>query len=133
MHIDIVTPGGSVLDTSATVVTVPSVLGEMGLMPGHLPIIAAIQPGTLTVESEDGNHVFAVDRGFVEMARDHINVITESALTPEQIDVAQAKADRDKAIASAQSNEGDSVANEGHMFAQRRAEARLAVANLASS
>ena len=127
MRIDIVTPGGSVLDTSATVVTVPSVLGEMGLMPGHLPIIAALQPGRLTVESDDGNHVFAVDRGFVEMARDHINVITESALRPDEIDVAQAKADREAAIA-AQSEGSDSAANETLLLDQRRAESLLAVA-----
>jgi len=127
VRIDIVTPGGSVLDTSATVVTVPSVLGEMGLMPGHLPIIAALQPGRLTVESDDGNHVFAVDRGFVEMARDHINVITESALRPDEIDVAQAKADREAAIA-AQSEGSDSAANETLLLDQRRAESLLAVA-----
>ena len=127
MRIDIVTPGGSVLDTSATVVTVPSVLGEMGLMPGHLPIIAALQPGRLTVESDDGNHVFAVDRGFVEMARDHINVITESALRPDEIDVAQAKADRAAAIA-AQSEGSDSAANDTLLLDQRRAESLLAVA-----
>lgn len=133
MRIDIVTPKGSILDTSATVVTVPSVLGEMGLMPGHLPIIAALQPGRLTVESAEGDHVFAVDRGFVEMARDHINVITEAALKPDEIDIAQVKADRDAAIAAAKSEEGNATAQESRLLAERRAEALLAVAESAQS
>jgi F-type H+-transporting ATPase subunit epsilon len=133
VRIDIVTPKGSILDTSATVVTVPSVLGEMGLMPGHLPIIAALQPGRLTVESAEGDHVFAVDRGFVEMARDHINVITEAALKPDEIDIAQVKADRDAAIAAAKSEEGNATAQESRLLAERRAEALLAVAESAQS
>ena len=90
MHIDIVTPTGCVLEGDIEAITVPSMSGEIGLLTGHIPIITALDVGPLTVSMSGENKVFAVEGGFVEMAKDRINVITEMALTPSEIDTAEA-------------------------------------------
>ena len=87
MHIDIVTPTGCVLEGEIQSLTVPSKMGEIGLLPGHIPVISAIDVGPLLVQMDGKEKVYAVEGGFVEMAHDRINVITEMALSPEDVDV----------------------------------------------
>lgn len=85
MHIDIVTPNGHIFDADADEITVPGMLGELGLMPGHIPIITALDVGELSVRQGSKVTTFAVEGGFLEIARDRVNVVTERALRPDQI------------------------------------------------
>jgi F-type H+-transporting ATPase subunit epsilon len=91
MHIEIVTPTGRVLDEEAQEVTVPGVVGELGILPGHLPIITALAIGELVVRTGQQRRHFAVNKGFLEMAHDRIIVVTETAEEAAQIDVERAQ------------------------------------------
>lgn len=87
MHIEIVTPKGAVLKTEADEITVPGVLGELGLFPGHIPIITALDVGEFTVKKGHTINRYVVDGGFLEIARDRVNVITETATPVDTLDL----------------------------------------------
>lgn len=89
LHIRVVTPLGGRLDERARSVTACSEHGEFCMLPEHRPILAALKPGRLLVEREDGETlVFACDRGFLEGGPDHVNVITQRCAEPGEIDAA---------------------------------------------
>ena len=91
MQIDLVTPTGAVFSGEIDEVVIPGALGEMGIMPGHIPAITALDIGEITIRQNKQAHYFAVEGGFLEIAKDRINVITETALKPGDIDLEEAK------------------------------------------
>ena len=92
MQIQVVTPAGNVFQGDASSVTAPGVSGEMGIREGHIPIIAALDVGLLTIESEGTETCFAVEGGFIEVAKTEVHVVTESATPPSAINSEDAAA-----------------------------------------
>jgi len=129
VHIDIVTPSGCILEGDIETITVPSMVGEIGLLTGHIPIITALDVGPLTVTMSGGNRIFAVEGGFVEMARDRINVITEMALTPDDIDAGEAtQAVSDAQAALKEAGDGGPAETQKRLRDLKRANTLLEVA-----
>ncbi len=89
LSLEIVTPKGVALRTDVDEVVAPGVRGEFGLMPGHLPMLAALHIGILHFKKQnDGDMIdVAVGSGFVEMLGDRALVLTDRFITKEQIDV----------------------------------------------
>ena len=115
IQLEIVTPTGVALRTAVSEVTVPSVAGEFGVLPGHVPVLAALRAGTVGYKEGGGDHKVAVGPGFVEIANDKANLITEKFARKEDIDVVQTRA-RLKEI-------GDELAGwQGDLVDPRRAE-----------
>src|ERR1700679_3135977 len=67
VQLDIVTPKGRALGVLADEVTVPSVEGEFGVLPGHLPLLAALRTGIVTYREGGADHKVAVGTGFAEV------------------------------------------------------------------
>jgi F-type H+-transporting ATPase subunit epsilon len=86
MHLVVVTPGGSKVDTQATMVTVPGSVGELGILPGHRPLISSLAVGLLSYQDGQRTHYIAVNEGFVEVHDDKLAVVTETAERPDEID-----------------------------------------------
>lgn len=87
MLIEIVTPHGSVFRTEADEIIAPGVLGELGLLGGHIPVISALKTGLMTITAGGTTHRFAIEGGFLELANDKVNIITERAMRPSEIDL----------------------------------------------
>ena len=51
MHLDIVTPRGRLLSAEVDEFTAPGTLGEMGVLPGHIPLVSGIRPGVVRYRS----------------------------------------------------------------------------------
>jgi F-type H+-transporting ATPase subunit epsilon len=97
--------------------------GEIGIMPGHEPVLALLVDSALRIEEADGTKMLvAVHGGFFSVDSNQVNVIAEIAELAEDIDLDRAKA----ALAAAQ------AANEEDSSALRRAETRITVAGTAS-
>ena len=97
--------------------------GEIGIMPGHEPVLALLVDSPLRIEEADGSKMLvAVHGGFFSVDSNQVNVIAEIAELAEDIDLDRAKA----ALAAAQ------AANEEDTSALRRAETRITVAGAAS-
>ena len=81
LHVTVITPAKSVFDAEAKSVVVPAFDGEVGVMPGHAPMLALLGTGELRVVLPDGRHQkLAIRGGFLQVNK---NVVT--VLTPESI------------------------------------------------
>jgi len=68
--------------------------GEIGILPGHLPLVTLLRAGDVQVEKEGDREFLAVDKGFAEVSDDKIRVLTEAAIDVSDIDLdAVAKAE----------------------------------------
>jgi F-type H+-transporting ATPase subunit epsilon len=96
IELEVVTPERRVLAEPVEMVTVPGLGGELGILPGHTPLISQLQTGVLTYVQDGKNNLLHVSGGFVEVRDDHVSVLAEVAERPEEIDAARAKLSRDQ-------------------------------------
>src|SRR4051812_37547199 len=86
IQLEIVTPRGKALDVTADEVTAPSVEGEFGVMPGHLPLLAALRTGIVTYRQGGDVKKCAVGAGFAEAGPTKVSILTDEFIQREQID-----------------------------------------------
>lgn len=79
MHITVVTPEHPYLKQDCQSVTLPGVLGEMQILPGHAPIMAELKAGTVAVFDQQKEFSFTIEHGYVEVKSDEVNVLCEGA------------------------------------------------------
>lgn len=89
--LEIVTPTGVALRKEVTDVTAPSVAGEFGVMPGHLPLLAALRTGLVTYHEAGKEHRLAVAHGFVEVVGDKALLLTEKYVQKDDVDVVRVR------------------------------------------
>ena len=97
LRLEIVTPERRVVDIEAESVTVPTASGEAGILTNHAPLISALKPGVLTYVSKGGAEKLAVSSGFVEVSSNQVSVLTDVAESAEEVNVEQARVDREEA------------------------------------
>jgi F-type H+-transporting ATPase subunit epsilon len=68
MHLSITTPRGAVAETEVEEVTAPGLVGEFGVLPGHVPLMAALKPGVLVYRTGERATTLAVAEGFLQVA-----------------------------------------------------------------
>nr|WP_216667653.1 F0F1 ATP synthase subunit epsilon [Saccharibacillus deserti] len=95
--LEIVTPERLIYSDNVTSIIAKSVEGDMGVLPGHVATVAPLQIGALTVQHDGKRSHIAVHGGFLEVRRDKVVVLAESAELPESIDVDRARAARERA------------------------------------
>ena|SRR5438132_3914234 len=95
LQLEVVTPERRVLSESVNAVTVPGRGGEMGILPGHAPMISELQTGVLSYNEEGTTFQLHVSGGFVEVNNDRVAVLAEIAEKPEEIDAARARLARE--------------------------------------
>ncbi|HVY49884.1 MAG TPA: ATP synthase F1 subunit epsilon [Minicystis sp.] len=89
--LEIVTPTGVALHEDVGDLTAPSVAGEFGVLPGHLPLLAALRTGIVTYHQGGQEHKVAVHHGFVEVANDKALLITERVAHKKDVDVVKVR------------------------------------------
>lgn len=91
LRLSIVTPEADVLSMECDEVIVPGVNGELGLLPGHIPLVTALKPGVLTLLRGGKRVYYAVSTGFAEIAEDQVTILTDSSEESAALDVARAR------------------------------------------
>ena len=131
LELDVVTPERRVLHAEVEEVTAPGVLGEFGVLPGHVPFVTALAPGVVTYRApqEAGARAMAVGKGFVEIAHDRVTVLVETAEPAEEIDTARAETARERAARRLRELAAESPEVTEAQAAFHRAEARLTAAS----
>jgi F-type H+-transporting ATPase subunit epsilon len=84
--IEIVTPEGRKLATNVDEVTAPSVEGEFGVLPGHLPLLAALRTGIVTYRTGGDTKKCAIGPGFAEAGANKLLILTDLYVEREGID-----------------------------------------------
>lgn len=88
---EIVSQDRLVFEGDADIVIVPGSLGEMGIMPGHAPLLSTLELGVIRVKYGDLEDVFTVIGGFVEVQPDIVTILADAAENVEDIDVKRAE------------------------------------------
>jgi len=96
IQLEVVTPERRVMNEAVDMVTVPGLGGELGILPGHTPLISQLQTGVLSYTQAGKSFQLHVSGGFVEVRDDLVSVLASVAERPEEIDAARAKLSRDK-------------------------------------
>nr|MDQ3819499.1 F0F1 ATP synthase subunit epsilon [Acidobacteriota bacterium] len=97
IQLEVVTPERRVLAEPVDSVSVPGMNGELGILPGHTPLISQLQTGVLSYVQGGATHRLHVSGGFVEVNADRVSVLAEIAERPEEIDAARARITREHA------------------------------------
>jgi F-type H+-transporting ATPase subunit epsilon len=84
--LEIVTPRGRALSEAVDEVTAPSVAGEFGVMPGHLPLLAAMQTGLVSYRVGNETTRVAVGTGFAEAGSNKLTILTDEYIERDKID-----------------------------------------------
>src|SRR5215204_4646808 len=95
IQLEVVTPERRVLAEPVDMVTVPGLGGELGILPGHTPLISQLQTGVLSYTTAGRTLQLHVSGGFLEVRDDHVSVLAEVAERPEEIDAARARLARE--------------------------------------
>ncbi len=92
LHLDVVTPTRRLLTEEVDDVRLPGALGELGVLPGHTPLLTSLGTGVLTYSKGQQQQRLAVQGGFAEVLPDRVTVLARIAELPEAIDPGAATA-----------------------------------------
>ncbi|GAB3630482.1 F0F1 ATP synthase subunit epsilon [Pandoraea terrae] len=127
IHVDVVSAEEQIFSGKARFVALPGEAGELGILPGHTPLITRIKPGAVRIEDEAGNEDFVfVAGGILEVQPDTVTVLADTAIRGKDLDeakAAEAKRRAEEALANKDSN---------IEYAQAQAELAHATAQLAA-
>ncbi len=86
LTLEIVTPEARVYSDTIDTVVIPTVDGEIGILPGHIPLLTQVEHGELRVTKGTAISFLAVGGGFAQVSGDKISVLAEHAISEEKID-----------------------------------------------
>ncbi|MFC7365762.1 MULTISPECIES: F0F1 ATP synthase subunit epsilon [Bhargavaea] len=127
IKVNIVTPDGPVYDSDANMVIAVTTTGELGILPGHIPMVAPLEIGAVRLNKDSSTERVAVSGGFLEVRPDQVTILAQSAELAEDIDTARAIEAKKRAEARLQQKQGDLDAKRAEL-ALSRAMNRLDVA-----
>ena len=98
LHIEVVSAEASIFSGEAAFIALPGESGDLGILPGHTPLISRVRPGTLKIRRDDGTeeHIF-VAGGILEVQPHGVTVLSDTAIRAADLDEAKAVAARERA------------------------------------
>ncbi|SHM61895.1 F0F1 ATP synthase subunit epsilon [Gracilibacillus kekensis] len=96
LTVSVVTPDGPVLENSFEMVSCKAESGELGILPGHIPLVAPLSISSVRLKGENPQRI-AVSGGFLEVRPDKVTILAQSAERPDDIDVKRARAAKERA------------------------------------
>ena len=123
----IVPPTAEAYSGEATYVSFPSWDGQYGMMKGLAPLLSTLAPGSLRIDSEDGeSYVFLIEGGFAHVNLDGLTLVTEGAIPVDELNLEDAQAELAEANARVTTDDMDRAAVER---AQKIGTAKVALAS----
>jgi F-type H+-transporting ATPase subunit epsilon len=97
LNLEVITPEKLSLREQVDEVVIPGIGGELGILPDHTPLISQLKTGVLSYRKGGEQKQMHVSGGFVEVAADHVSVLSDVAEKPEEIDLERAQRAKDRA------------------------------------
>ena len=127
LTLEIVTAERVVYSEEVDVLVAPGVVGELGILPSHAPLLTIMQPGEIRVDKGEEQTYIAVSGGFLEVIGNKATILADTAERAEEIDEARAE----EAVKRAEeriSSAASAMDLERALASVRRSQARLKVA-----
>jgi F-type H+-transporting ATPase subunit epsilon len=86
LKLEIVTPVARVYSDTIDTVVIPTLDGEIGILPGHIPLLTQVDDGELRVTKDGKTEALVVGAGFAQVLGDKVSVLAESAIEEAEID-----------------------------------------------
>jgi F-type H+-transporting ATPase subunit epsilon len=99
LKLQIITPDATVYDDDVEIVMLPTVGGQIGILPSHVRLMTAMVRGEMIVRKDGRAHFLAVGEGLVDVTGDRVSILTDMAVAVENIDEARAEEARQRAAA----------------------------------
>ncbi|MBZ5726725.1 MAG: F0F1 ATP synthase subunit epsilon [Acidobacteriia bacterium] len=127
IELEVATPERQLVHEDVAEVQVPGKDGELGILPGHAPLLSELGCGTLSYPVAGRRRYLAILGGFLEVLPGHIRVLADAAERAEEIDLERARADlrRAEEQLASQAPDADPAAS---LAAMERAQARVLAA-----
>ena len=91
LQVNVVSAEESIFSGRAKFVALPGESGELGILPGHTPLISRIKPGSVRIQTENGDEEFVfVAGGILEVQPNLVTVLSDTAIRGKDLDEAKA-------------------------------------------
>ena len=110
IQVDVVSAEELIFSGPAEFVVLPGVVGELGILPGHTPLLTTLTVGQAWYRKGSEKHYFSVANGFAEVLPDRVRLLAMIAERADEIDIARAEDEKKRAeelIAAARSGNAD--------------------------
>ncbi|MGY0691232.1 F0F1 ATP synthase subunit epsilon [Virgibacillus sp. FSP13] len=107
LTVSVVTPDGPVLEDSFEMVSCKAENGELGILPGHIPLVAPLTISAVRLKRGDEMERLAVSGGFLEVRPEKVTILAQSAEKPSDISVDRAQEAKTRAEQRLQSKQDD--------------------------
>ncbi|MFQ3546624.1 F0F1 ATP synthase subunit epsilon [Halobacillus rhizosphaerae] len=97
LTVSVVTPDGPVLEGEYEMVSCKAESGELGILPGHIPMVAPLSISAIRLKGEGDSNRIAVSGGFLEVRTKTVTILAQSAERPSEIDVDRARMAKERA------------------------------------
>ncbi|EAF4722152.1 F0F1 ATP synthase subunit epsilon [Listeria monocytogenes] len=97
LNVSIVTPDGPVYEGVAQMVIARTKAGELGILPGHVLLVAPLKIDIVRLKVESGEEWVAVNGGFMEVNGEEVNILADTAEREQDIDIDRAEKAKQRA------------------------------------
>jgi F-type H+-transporting ATPase subunit epsilon len=131
--LEIVTPEKKLYSDKVNFAVFPGSEGELGILFDHAPLLSRLLPGEIRIAKGDTVLSLAISGGFLDVRKNEVSVISETAETADQIDKGRALAEKESAEAEIKKALASSPEYKAANLRLKKAEARLKVVDKAAS
>lgn len=107
LHLEIITPTNIVYKDEASQVTIPTINGEITVLPNHVSLLSQIAPGVLIVKKGSQTTEMAITGGFLEILNNNISILADYAIKGEDISAVAAEEAKKRAEKAMQEKGSD--------------------------
>jgi F-type H+-transporting ATPase subunit epsilon len=128
IKVSVVTPDGPVYESDVEMVSTKARTGELGILPGHIPMVAPLQIGAVRLKNGSNTEFVAVSGGFLEVRPEQVTILAQSAEQSSEIDLERALRAKERAEQRLHEKKQENVDFRRAELALQRAINRISVA-----
>lgn len=109
LELNLVTPEKAVLTDMVDSLSLPTTMGEIAVLPGHIPLLTLLEPGALKLYKQGKETILAIDKGFAQVQNDKISILVEGAIYLQDVDLEALKEAQERAKLSLEAAKASST------------------------
>lgn len=107
LALEIITPTKVLLKEEVDELTLPTINGEISILPNHVDLLTKIIPGEMVIIRNGKRELFAILGGFLEVTNNQVNILADHAIKADDIEIAKAQEAEERAKKKMQEHEND--------------------------